>query len=224
MTRRQHTLSVSTHRPRSIVAALALGILQVACAGRVAAPVPPPPTAASPTLAPDSPARPFLGTYQFAGGDKERAAVTKAIDDGVTKLEPIIRGFARWRLTAANGVPQELVFLGGAEWFEVRVDGRRYVSRTDGGPYSVETSSGDVMDLRYKFGEKLEQTFSDPSKQRINTFELKDDRLIMHVRVTADVLPQEIHYELTFERSKPTKTSGSYPPGLDERRAQASAP
>jgi hypothetical protein len=174
--------------------------------GPEAAPMPVAPTSPkSYELPADSPALPFVGTYEFVGGDAEKDAVTKAIEAGVAPLSPpLVRGVARSRLNAANEVPKQMVFLGYGKWFETRVDGYRYASYLDGSPYKVETSTGDVMDLRFKFpaqaGEMMEQAFTDPAKGRVNTFEIVGNRLIMHVRVSASLLPKDITYDLTFER------------------------
>jgi|GEM_PF-1283062 len=192
--------NATVHR-LSILTLLLLAGMQVACATAVAAPVPPPPTSADSAVPEDSPARPFLGTYNFIGGQTERDVKNKRLDDGVATLTPLVRAIARSRLTAANEAPDQLIFIGYGKWFEIRVDGRRYASQLDGSPYKVETSTGDVMDLTYKFGETLEQSFSDPAKARINTFELQGDRLIMHVRIRANLLPKDITYDLTFERA-----------------------
>ncbi len=166
-----------------------------------------PTSAKSYELPADSPALPFVGTYEFVGGEVEREARSKAIEEGVKPLSPpLVRGVARSRLYAANEVPKQMVFLGYGKWFETRVDGYRYASYLDGSPYKVETSTGDVMDLRIKFGAApdsaptLEQAFTDEAKGRINTFEIAGNRLIMHVRVSATLLPKDITYDLTFER------------------------
>lgn len=169
-------------------------------------------------LPPDSPALPFVGTYEFVGGDVEKEARSKAIEDGVKPLSPpLVRGVARSRLYAANEVPKQMVFLGYGKWFETRVDGYRYASYLDGSPYKVETSTGDVMDLRIKFGAAadsaptLEQAFTDEAKGRVNTFEIAGNRLIMHVRVSATLLPKDITYDLTFERVAPTSPAAAQP-------------
>lgn len=179
---------------------LAFSTLGLGCTSLVAAPVPPP-LAPSVTLPEDSPAHPFLGTYNFIGGDAERAGVDKAIDDSIKSMTPLVRAIVRGRLAEANGVPKQLFILASTKWFEVRADGFRYVSNTDGTPYRVKTSTGDVMDLTYKFGDTLEQRFADVQKERINTFELRDNHLIMHVKIKAEVLPKDINYDLTFERA-----------------------
>ncbi len=196
-------LPESTPRARlcTLLVMIGLALAHTGC-GPDAMPVPAAPTVPNQGLSEDSPARPFVGSYAHVGGDSERAAVDKAIEEGIATLSPpLVRGVARSRLNAANKVPKQLVFLAYDGWFEVQVDGRRYAARADGSPYKVETSTGDVMDLRYKFGSTLEQSFSDPAKARVNTFELKDNRLIMHVRVSASLLPKDITYTLTFERA-----------------------
>jgi hypothetical protein len=185
-----------------MLAALFIASAIGGCSTMIAAVVPPPPSNLY-ALPADSPARPFLGSYRFVGGDEERALVDKAIDVAVSSLDPFIRGFARSRLVAANGVTKKLDFLADTRWFEVRADGYRYVAHYDGTPYRVATSTGDVMDLHYKFGDTVEQTFEDEAKARVNTFELQDKRLIMHVRIRASVLPKDLIYDLTYERTDP---------------------
>ena len=201
--------------PSGFFALLCVSLLCVAC-GPDAAPVPVAPSSPkSYELPADSPALPFVGTYDFVGGEPERDAVTKAIEAGVKTLSPpLVRGIARSRLHAANEVPKQMVFLGYGKWFETRVDGYRYASFLDGSPYKVETRTGDVMDLRFKFGpsspsssaQTMEQAFTDPAKGRVNTFEIVGNRLIMHVRVSANLLPNDITYDLTFERAAPPPT------------------
>lgn len=171
--------------------------MQVGCSGPVPSAVP---AQSNLPLPEDSPARPFVGSYRFVGGDTERTNVDKAIDDSISSMSALIRGIARGRLKAANQVPDQLTFRGDARTFAVLVDDRQYVGNVDGSPLKVETVTGDVMDLRYKFGPMLEQSFSDEEKERVNTFELRGSQLIMHVRVHAGQLPKDVVYDLTFER------------------------
>ena len=183
-----------------LVAALspALGGCSGADAG-AAVPVGLPPDVGQP-LAADSPARPFLGTYRFAGGDAEREAVGRAIDASVSQVGSFLRGLARKRLLAANRVPLELVMTGGGNSFVVLVDNRPYSGLLDGTPVKVTAETGDVMDMSFKFGPEMVQTFADPKKGRVNRFQLRGNQLVMHVRVYANELPEEVTYDLTFLR------------------------
>jgi hypothetical protein len=148
----------------------------------------------------DSPARPFVGTYRFAGSDAEREAVTRAIDNSVSQLGSFVRGFARKRLVAANGVPAELVMMAGGNSFVVLVDHRPYAGLLDGKAIKVTVATGDVMDMSFKFGTDMVQTFVDSEKGRVNRFELRGNQLVMHVRVHASQLPEDVAYDLTFLR------------------------
>lgn len=149
----------------------------------------------------NSPARPFVGTYKFAGGDPERVAVDKAIDAVVSDMSGLVRGIARGRLTDANQVAEELILLGGGNTFAVMVDKRPYTGRLDGTPVKVKTVTGDMMDMRFEVGPQLAQIFTDEEKGRTNRFELRGDQLIMHVRVHATALPRELLYDLTYTRA-----------------------
>jgi hypothetical protein len=148
-----------------------------------------------------SPARPFLGKYQFVGGDGERAALERAIDVCVDEINALLRGVARGRLSDANRVPSVLVIMGGGNTFAILVDKRPYVGRLDGVPVKVKTVTGDVMDMKFQLGPELIQIFSDQEKGRTNRFELQGDKLVMHVRVHAEQLPKELLYDLTFARA-----------------------
>lgn len=157
----------------------------------------------------DSPARPLLGTYKYVGGDSERAAVKKAIDLAVEDMSALLRGIARDRLTEANPIPEQLTLKGGGVYFSIVLDDYPYTGRLDGIAVKVKTTTGDVMNLVYGFPAApaptptqpmLEQTFSDDEKSRVNRFELQGNRLTMHVRVRADLLPKEVVYDLSFER------------------------
>jgi hypothetical protein len=150
----------------------------------------------------DSPARPFIGTYRFAGGDAEREAVGRAIDSSVSDLGSFVRGFARKRLIGANRVPAELVMKGGGNSFVVLVDNRPYAGLLDGRAVQVTVATGDVMDMSFKFGAEMVQTFADREKGRVNRFELRGNQLVMHVRVYAKELPEEVKYDLTFLRAQ----------------------
>jgi hypothetical protein len=158
------------------------------------------PAALNEPLPDDSPAKPFVGSYKFVGGEAERAAVTKAIDDTVAPMNGLIRGIARNRLIDANKVPEQLSFRAGGNTFAVAVDDRLYAGPLDGSPVQVTVVTGDVMSLRYKVGTELEQSFSDHEKERVNRFEIRGNQLIMHVRVHAGQLPKDLVYDLTFER------------------------
>jgi hypothetical protein len=151
-------------------------------------------------LAADSPARPFVGTYRFAGSDAERQAIDHAIDVSVSQLGSFVRGFARKRLAAANRVPAELVMKAGGNAFVVLVDNRPYSGLLDGKATTVTVATGDVMDMSFKFGSDMVQTFADREKGRVNTFELRGNQLVMHVRVYAKELPEDVKYDLTFNR------------------------
>jgi hypothetical protein len=151
-------------------------------------------------LAAGSPASAFVGTYHFTGSSAEREAIDRSIDSSVSQLGSFIRGFARKRLQAANRVPDELVMKAGGNSFVVLVDKRPYAGLLDGTPVKVTVSTGDVMDMSFKFGSEMEQKFSDSEKGRVNRFELRGNQMVMHVRVYATELPEQVTYDLTFSR------------------------
>ncbi|NUP13403.1 MAG: hypothetical protein HOW73_45775 [Polyangiaceae bacterium] len=192
--------------PRRAVLALfpaALGTFVLGALGCKGSPTIVVPEIPDEPLPDESPARAFVGSYRFVGGDVERAAVDRAIDTAIADMNGLVRGIARDRLVAANGVPSELAIVGGGNLLAVVVDRLPYTGRLDGIATKVKTSTGDVMDMRYQIGPIIEQVFFDSEKGRVNRFELRGTQLVMHVRVHAQVLPREVVYDLTFERVVP---------------------
>jgi hypothetical protein len=143
----------------------------------------------------------FLGSFNHAGGDKERAARDKAIEDVVDDMSIFARGIARDKLKEANPIASTLKFAESGGSLTVTLGKRTYTAPLDGRSVKVKAINGDDMDMKYKVGEnRIEQIFSGDEKGRINTFKLDGDTVTMHVRIHAEALPKDLVYKLTYAR------------------------
>ena len=149
----------------------------------------------------EAPIDAFLGSFRHAGGQKEREARDKAIEDVVADMSFIARGIARDKLKQSNPIAKKLAFVSDRKDLTVTMDTRSYTGPLDGSPVKVKTILGDEMDMRLKCRSgALDQSFSAEDKSRLNAFRFDGDKLVLSVRVHASALPKDLVYKLTYER------------------------
>lgn len=187
---------MSIHTTFALAAAL-VGLAATSCAAD-----PPPPVARPPqaTLAPDSPAQPFVGTYRVIQRDAQHEEINSAIEGVVGKMNGFIRGFARDQLVEHNAVPSTVEVKAGDDLVAISIDGDTASAPADGRAVKQTVSTGDTMNVSMKVGQNIEESFHGEDRGRVNTFELKGDILVMHVRVYAEQLPEDLEYAVEFER------------------------
>lgn len=152
-------------------------------------------------FAEESPVSAFLGTFKHTGGEKEREARDKAIEDVVADMSFISRGIARDKLKQSNPIVQSLGFAADAKNLTVAMDARSYKGPLDGSRVKVKTILGDEMDMHFKIKRAaLDQVFSGDEKGRVNAFRFDTKKLVFHVRVHASALPKDLVYKLTYEK------------------------
>lgn len=151
-------------------------------------------------IAADSPAKVFEGSYRYAGGEEEKAARDKAIDDVVSGMSVFSRGIAKGKLVDSNPIAEEVSVAGANGKLKVSMDEREYAAPIDGQPAKVKGITGDEMDMHFKIAADLEQTFAAEGRGRVNTFHIDGDKLTIMVKVHSDQLPKELVYELTYKR------------------------
>ncbi len=158
---------------------------------------------ARPAFAGDDDAKPYVGAFRHAGGDREREARDRAIDDVVAGMSFLVRKIARDRLTSANPIASSLAFSKSDTSLTVVMDTRSFTGPLDGSKTKVKSISGDEMEMSYDISKKsLTQKFEGDGKGRINIFRLDGDKgLDMKVRVYAQQLPKDLVYRLTYERA-----------------------
>jgi hypothetical protein len=142
----------------------------------------------------------LVGRYVYVGGERERAARDKAIDDVVADMNIIVRSIARSRLKAANPIPRKVAIAISDRTITVTLDSRVYQAPADGSPVKVKGITGDELELRYHLDEReLRQEFTGDSGGRNNRFRpMGDDRVRIKVRVHSDQLPKPLVYQLTY--------------------------
>lgn len=146
--------------------------------------------------------KPFLGSYRHAGGDQERAARDRAVEDAVAELNFLVRPIARSRLTSATPISPTLRIAADDSSLTVASDSRLYTAPLDGRSARTKGITGDPVELRYRITEgRLVQTLDGDGGGRANTFVLAGERLVMDVRIYSPRLPKDVHYKLTFARA-----------------------
>lgn len=143
----------------------------------------------------------FVGRYTYAGGADEREALAKAIDALVAKMNRLVRGIARSKLTETNPVETSLRITANARALTVAFGERPFTAPLDGRPITVKVVTGDEMSLHYGITEnEIRQVFAGDEKGQVNTFQRHDERVVRRARVYAAQLPADLIYELTYDR------------------------
>jgi len=160
-------------------------------------------------LANDSPGRegigPFLGSYRFVDGARDRRSWEEGVERAVNSLNPMIRGFAASRIRDSVR-PERRVAFEPADGDRVRVRFDDWTSpplSPSGGQRQGTdwqgSSSRFSLDLR---GDQLLFRSAAEPGTRESFFSLGPDNayLFMQVRVSSDRLPESIRYTLTYRR------------------------
>lgn len=175
-----------------------------AAAPSSAEPAPPPPELAGPPPAAESPVKPFIGTYRYVGGQEEQRKLWGKIEGMANTFNFVAKGIVRDKLAAGNQIPKEIVISADNDTLSILTASKTpNVAPMDGTSVKVRSITGEMMDMSYKVGAEIEQTFKGASKGRVNRYELQGDKLVFHVRVFAAQLPYELLYDLTYERVPP---------------------
>jgi hypothetical protein len=144
----------------------------------------------------------LLGAYKHAGGDKERQALSAAIEDVVGRMSSLVREVARERLKAANPIPQSLTLAADKKSFMIAYGEELFAAPLDGTAVNVRASTGEQMALKIQLTESsLNQLFSCEDKARENRLQLAGNKLVIDVKVRAVQLPKPLSYRLTYARA-----------------------
>lgn len=158
-----------------------------------------PPAASSIGAEPPEVVRPLVGTFRFTGGATERDALTAAIEEVVSEVNPLIRGVVRDRLTESCTIPTALDVAADGATITVRFDGRAYTAELDAPAVTVTGISGNELSLTHRMdGSQLVQRFDGDRGGRVNRLARKQKKLRMSVRVHSSQLPRDLTYDLTF--------------------------
>lgn len=128
----------------------------------------------------------FLGSYGFAGGDREVRSLKETVDALVERFNLLLRGLARRRLERTVRAPERIEIRTGDAGIRLEVVG----------------APDFPHDARYERGALVLRQSSFEGR-RETRFRLSDDggRLTMHVTTRSHLLPDLLDYQLTFRRT-----------------------
>ncbi len=180
-----------------------LAFIPLGCAHgnlRSAVPFPPPSTPAPFELR-----QRYSGTYVFAGGDSERAAVPAAVDRAVAQMSIFAIEIARSALLARAEIRASYgISFDDAGNIKVESPGEfPEVSPSDGTPVHVVNRLGDESELSQQFIDgALVQSGRANDGGGSTTFELQTDGETLIVRrvMESSHLPRPVEYALTYRR------------------------
>lgn len=144
---------------------------------------------------------PFLRTFRFVGGDKERKALERAIDGVVSQMSVFARGIARSKLREGTAIPETMRFSANPKVLSVTMDKQTQTGPRDGRPVKVKVTNGDDMEMRFSIASRrITQSFAGDDKGRVNRFDLdgETEKLQVKVTISSSRLPQSLVYTLTY--------------------------
>jgi len=144
----------------------------------------------------------FEGTYTYAGGESQRAALSKAIEDVVSQMNALIRSVARTKLTSRIGIAPRLSF---------RRDGETLILthpplpsrplRFGGQPLAMRNQSGDdVTVVHRRQGQAIVEIIRCGRSTRTITYRLQGQTMIVSVNIQSPFLPTPIRFALSYHR------------------------
>lgn len=141
---------------------------------------------------------PFKGTWRLI--PESASAIKPAIDRSVAKMNFLIRGVARSRLTARNPASPEIEVRREPNQLHLRIEG--FTNRPhplNGETWRRRTQDGevDIQLIRLPDGFATRYTNNDGSRE--NRFEIKDAILHMHVTITSRYLTEPVRYTLRYQ-------------------------
>lgn len=153
-------------------------------------------------LAADGAEKAYVGSYKYAGGDKEREARDAAIEDVISGMNILTRTIARDRLKSAMATAAAISIASDATNLTITHDSLVYAAPLTGGSVKVTGITGDKLNLSYAISSaKIDQKFSGDQGGRVNTFTKNGDQLLMNVRVYSDKLPKDLKFKLTYKKA-----------------------
>ena len=142
-------------------------------------------------------------TYRYAGGEKQKAAVEKAINKAIEGLPPGLYELAYKRISETQQPAKQIVL--DVEGKDIRVE--RHPSKT------IHTTASKTKQVvfnkqgeRYVWrqsvrGKVVTQSVTGVGNRTRMTYKLSEDgkRLTFSVLIDADLLPQPVAYKLTYK-------------------------
>ena len=147
----------------------------------------------------------FVGRYRFVGGAKEARRLEHAIDELAGRMNILIRGIARRRMTHANQIPPQLSIAVDQQAVTVRLPGKRPIAAAiDGRKVHWVDEYGDDVQVAHQVRQgRFVQKFVGDNGSRTITYELNKDGAGMkfHVGIFSSLLPKPLRYSLSYRRT-----------------------
>ena len=144
---------------------------------------------------------PLVGDYLLTGRTDVTKQRDESIDVVVGQMNALVRGIARSRLREGNPIPTRLSIQQAESRMTVNFDGAPQTAVVDGDPITTKSRSGDPLKMTFQQrGTTLVQRFVGKNGGRENIFRAHGDRLTVDVRVFSRRLPEDVVFQLKFER------------------------
>lgn len=146
----------------------------------------------------------FDGTYVFAGGEPQRAALTKALDDVIAQMNVVMRSLAQKQLHERINVSPQMVIR--TEGDRLHIEHPPLPPRTvpvDGSALPMRNLVGDRVSVTYRMVEGvLVEVIAQGRSSQTNRYRLSPDgrQVTFDAAIRSPVLPAVIRYRLTYRR------------------------
>lgn len=148
----------------------------------------------------------FTGTFQFAGGEKEKQGIEAGIDHAIDGMFFAIKGIARSKLRSATALMPTFSFAFRDHKVESRSPGNpTIVSPENGDAISYKAADGNTYRTTQRWvGTKLVQEFvgDDGSRRNEYTLDAEGKTLTMDVTLVSPKLSHRLKYRLTYQKKQ----------------------
>ncbi len=147
--------------------------------------------------------RSLHATYRYVGGEKQKAAIAKAIDAGIEPLPAGLKDMAHKRISKSQQAwPTMRIDIEGDD---IKVDRgpEKPVHTTAASPKYIQTNKGERYVWRQRVnGRTLAQDVTGVGNKTTIRYRFNEDgsRLTFKISIDATLLPAPITYKLTYAR------------------------
>jgi hypothetical protein len=146
----------------------------------------------------------YDGIYAFAGGESQRSAFTRAIDEVVEQMNVVIRGIARQRISARVKIQPRIVVANRSDGlFFVHEPLPPRLAKLDGTTQRMVNAAGDRIDVTYtRAGSAVIEAIRSGRSSQRNTYRFAPAHgvLTFTAEIESPMMPGVIRYSLTYRR------------------------
>jgi hypothetical protein len=146
---------------------------------------------------------PFVGSYRTVSVREGAARIERAIEQGTSTMNFVVRPIARKRLKAVNPMYASIHIYQRDGQLVTDYEGRSYVAGIDGSPRRNTDPDGSKVMVSYGVhGDTLVARYVAADGEKRFAFRRDGDRAVdVAVTLASDRLPKPISYELDYVRS-----------------------